>query len=191
MKKSLLMAKAKVPPSPQFGPVRLGIFVDGTNLWKRSYQHFSIGFLGWLGQALPDIPPPPPRRPPDFGLHGVHCNTSNALTQLCKALKKNERMSHATAVQWVREKAAPYRIMSHFVNENDAYTPPSGKKALPPWEQSAALLWVVEYSFIYQDTGGGGFGGYGCLFFSQHLWGFFEVADVDYLFVFFNSTRIY
>ena len=37
----------------------------------------------------------------------------------------------------------------------------------------------------------GGFGGYGCLFFSQHLWGFFEVADLGYLFVFFNSTRIY
>ena len=37
----------------------------------------------------------------------------------------------------------------------------------------------------------GGFGGYGCPFFSQHLWGFFEVADVGYLFVFFNSTRIY
>ena len=46
VKKSLLMAKAKAPPSPQFGLVRLGIFVDGTNLWKRRYQHFSIGFLG-------------------------------------------------------------------------------------------------------------------------------------------------
>ena len=46
VKKSLLMAKAKAPPSPQFGPVRLGIFVDGTNLSNRSYQHFSLGFLG-------------------------------------------------------------------------------------------------------------------------------------------------
>ena len=27
----------------------------------------------------------------------------------------------------------------------------------------------------------GGFGGYGCLFFSQHLWGFFEVADLGYM----------
>ena len=37
--------------------------------------------------------------------------------------------------------------MSHFVNENEVYTPPSGKKALPPWEQSAAVLWVAEDSW--------------------------------------------
>ena len=48
----------------------------------------------------------------------------------------------------------------------------------------------APYSFIYQDTGGGS-EATGAFFFSQHLWGFFEVADLGYLSVFFNSTRIY
>ena len=88
---------------------------------KKMVLHLFGG--GWGRHFLTLLPP---RRPLDFGLHGVHCNTSNALTELCKALKKNERMSHAAAVRWVQEKTAPYRIMSHCVNENEAYTPPSG-----------------------------------------------------------------
>ena len=45
--------------------------------------------------------------------------------------------------------------------------------------------------FLYLPGYGGGSEATGGFFFSQHPWGFFKVADLGYLSVFFNLTRIY
>lgn len=43
--KLTLMFSASPPPLPDYGGVPVGIFVDGTTLWKRNYQHMTLGAL--------------------------------------------------------------------------------------------------------------------------------------------------
>ena len=105
-------------------------FAGGTVfiVWVRLGRETQFFSRQWGGMTLPAVLPF--QRPPDFGLHGVHCLVHCAGSGLVKALMHQHGWAKGRALVWVQWFWDDMRVESRTATAADCEQEKVGKKGL-------------------------------------------------------------